>query len=352
MMLGLRHQLFAAAFQVIAATGADRWLRSVARGSGVILMFHHVRPAQPRDFAPNRLLEIAPAFLDTILDMLERSGFDLVSLDELPARLEGGRDARPFAALTFDDGYRDNVEYALPVLRRRGAPWTLFVTTDFADGKGRLWWLELEQAVDRLDRLRVELDGDTIDLPCRTAAEKGAAFETVYWRLRAGPEERLRSVIAGLGEMAGLDFSALARGLCLGWEELRALADDPKVTFGAHTLTHPMLAKHDEVAARREIAMSRSLIEERLGRPVRHFAYPVGDPTSAGAREFRLAREAGFATAVTTRPGHVFAGHAAHLHALPRVSVNGLFQSEAALTSLLSGVPFLMFNRGRRINVA
>lgn len=351
-MLGLRHQLFAAAFQAIAASGADRWLRPVARGSGVILMFHHVRPEQPRDFAPNRLLEIAPTFLDATLHMLERSGFDLVSLDELPPRLQERRDARPFAVLTFDDGYRDNVEHALPVLRRHGAPWTLFVTTDFADGKGRLWWLELERAVDRLDRLQVALDGETIDLPCRTAAEKRAAFETVYWRLRAGPEERLRSVIARLGERAGLDFSALARDLCLGWDELRALADDPKVTFGAHTLTHPMLAKHDEAAARREIAMSKSLIEERLGRPVRHFAYPVGDPTSAGAREFRLAREAGFATAVTTRPGHVFPGHAAHLHALPRVSVNGLFQSEAALRSLLSGLPFLMFNRGRRINVS
>jgi peptidoglycan/xylan/chitin deacetylase (PgdA/CDA1 family) len=113
-----------------------------------------------------------------------------------------------------------------------------------------------------------------------------------------------------------------------------------------------MLAKHDEAAARQEIAASKSVIEERLGRPVRHFAYPVGDPTSAGAREFRLAREAGFATAVTTRPGHVFPGHVAHLHALPRVSVNGLFQSEAAMRSLLSGVPFLMFNRGRRINVS
>ena len=85
--------------------------------------------------------------------------------------------------------------------------------------------------------------------------------------------------------------------------------------------------------ARREIADSKAIVEAKLGRPVRHLAYPVGDPTSAGPREFRLAREAGFATAVTTRPGHVFPAHAQHLHALPRIS-NGLFQSEAALKSL------------------
>ena len=113
-----------------------------------------------------------------------------------------------------------------------------------------------------------------------------------------------------------------------------------------------MLAKHDRETAWREIAASRAVVAEKLGRLVRHFAYPVGDPTSAGPRDFALAEQAGFETAVTTRPGHVFPVHADYLHALPRVSMNGLFQSEAALRSLLSGVPFLAWGRGRRLNVA
>jgi peptidoglycan/xylan/chitin deacetylase (PgdA/CDA1 family) len=352
MMSGLRHQLFTAGFRVITASGADRWLTPAARGSGVILMFHHVRPESPREFAPNRLLEITPGFLNIILEVLKQSGFELIALDDLPSRLSAQSDARPFAVLTFDDGYRDNVDHARPVLRRHAAPWTLFVATEFADGTGRLWWLELERAVARLDRIHVTLDARSLDLPCRTAAQKRTAFETIYWELRRGPEERLRSVIAELAENAGVKPAGLVQDLCLGWDDLRALADDPHVTIGAHTVTHAMLAKHDDATVRREIATSKSVLEERLGRPVRHFAYPVGDPTSAGPREFRLAREAGFATAVTTRPGHVFPGHAAHLHALPRVSMNGLFQTEAALRSLLSGVPFLIFNRGRRLNVS
>jgi peptidoglycan/xylan/chitin deacetylase (PgdA/CDA1 family) len=113
-----------------------------------------------------------------------------------------------------------------------------------------------------------------------------------------------------------------------------------------------MLAKWPAAFARREIAESRTVIEARLGRPVRHFAYPVGDPTSAGPREFALAHGAGYTTAVTTRPGHLFPAHRLHLRALPRVSVNGLHQSEEALRALLSGVPFLAWNRGRRVNVA
>ena len=82
------------------------------------------------------------------------------------------------------------------------------------------------------------------------------------------------------------------------------------------------------------------------------FAYPVGDPTSAGAREFALAREAGYEIAVTTRPGMLFPEHAAHLLALPRVSLNGLWQDLGYLDVLLTGAPFRLWNRGRRLNVA
>lgn len=343
-----RHRLFEAGFRTIAATGADRWLAPLARGRGVILTFHHVRPEPPGAYAPNRLLAITPDFLDLVLTTLARRGFDVIPLDAVPARLaEAGR--APFAALTFDDGYRDNVEHAVPVLRRHGAPWTLFVTSDFAEGRGRLWWLELERAIAGLRRVR--LPGTQIDQPAGSDGEKLAAFEGVYRHLRAGPEERLLAEVAGLCEQAGLPTGTLAPELCLTWDQLRELARDPAVSFGAHTVSHPMLAKHDPATLRREVEAGRDRLARELGRPVRHLSYPVGDPTSAGPREFALARELGFSTAVTTRPGHLFAGHVDHLQALPRVSVNGCHQSPAALASLLSGVPFLAWNRGRRLNV-
>src|SRR5919199_200492 len=165
--MALKHRLFSAGFKAIAATRADRWLRPVAQGAGVILTFHHVRPWRERDFAPNRLLEITPEFLDLTLRALRQRGFDIVPLDEVPPRLAAGQGRAPFAALTFDDGYRDNVEHALPVLRRHGAPWTLFATVDYAEGRGRLWWLELEEAIARLDRVSFALNGETINLQCR-----------------------------------------------------------------------------------------------------------------------------------------------------------------------------------------
>jgi peptidoglycan/xylan/chitin deacetylase (PgdA/CDA1 family) len=317
----------------------------------VILMLHRVRPWRPREFAPNRVLEITPEFLDVVLTELRREGFDVISLDAVPDRLRPGPAGRPFAALTFDDGYRDNVEHAWPLLRRHNAPWTLFVTTDFVDGRGRLWWVELEEAIARLDRVVLPRNGELLDLPSRTTVEKQAAFEVVYRHLRAGPEEQLRAVTAGLAAQAGVDPRRLAVELCLGWDEVQVLAREPDVSIGGHTLSHPILAKCHATTAMREITESRALLERRLGRPVRHLAYPFGDPTAVGVRESRLARQAGYVTATTSRPGHVFPDHAAHLHALPRVSINGLFQNKTALRALLSGVPFWIWNRSRVVTI-
>lgn len=346
--MNLRHRVFAAGFAAIAASRADRWLAPLARGRGLIFMLHHVRPARHDGFAPNALLEVTPGFLDRVLTLTRAAGYDLVPLGDVPDRL-GRQGGRPFAAITFDDGYRDNVEHALPVLKRHGAPWTLFVTSDFADGRGRLWWLELEEAIRALDSVTIAEPGLSVSLPTRSVEEKSAAYETIYWNLRGGAEDRLRAVIAGLAERAGVDTQKLCTSLCLSWDELRQVAGESDLTIGAHTLSHPMLAKHTDDTSRREIVESRARIAAELGREIAHFAYPVGDPTSAGPREFEFARQAGFVTAVTTRPGHLFPAHAERLHALPRVSLNGLHQSDAAVRALLSGVPFLVWNKGRKV---
>lgn len=347
-----KHRVFASGFRAIQAFGADRWLAPAARGLGVILTFHHVSPDPVPAFAPNRLLSITPDFLDLTLRELDARGFDIIGLDAVPDRLAARDYGPPFAVLTFDDGYRDNVEHARPVLERHGAPWTLFVASGFADQRGRLWWIELERAIARLDRVRIDIHGRSLDLPARSPQEKALAFEALYRDLRRGSETALLDRIADLCRQADLTPGGIAPELCLSWDELRALGRDPAVTFGAHTVSHPMLAKHDTATAAREIAESRARIEAELGRAIRHLSYPVGDPTSAGPREFALAADQGFATAVTTRPGHLFADHAGHLRALPRVSINGCHQSRAALAGLLSGVPFLAWNRGRRLNVA
>ena len=350
--MALKNHLIDAGFAAFRVSGLHKALAPVTRGQGVILAFHRVRPwrAGAAGFAPNRLLEITPEFLDEALGLTRRLGFEFVTLGEARRRLvEGGP---PFAALTFDDGYRDTRDMALPVLERHGAPFTVFFAPGFIERSAPLWWLELEEAVRRLDEVSFEREGIALRLPTRSVAEKNAAFARIYWALRARPEAELLAVCGALARQAGVDATAIADEAFLDWSEVAAFANHPLVGAGAHTMTHRMLAKWPRDVARAEMADSKAVLEAKLGRAVDAFAYPVGDPTSAGAREFDLAREVGFRCAVTTRPGMVFSEHAAHLTALPRVSVNGLWQNVGALETLLSGAPFLLWNRGRRLNVA
>jgi len=148
-------------------------------------------------------------------------------------------------------------------------------------------------------------------------------------------------------------MAALCRELCMDWDELSQMAADPLCTIGAHTVNHPMLKKiSDDASVRAEMEQSRAVLDAALGTRPEHIAYPVGDPTSAGPREFRIAAELGFKTGVTTRPGVLFKVHRDHLLALPRISVNGEFQQQRYLKVLMSGAGTAFWNGFRRVNAA
>lgn len=340
----MKERVIDAGLAFFRATGLHRHVASWTAGRGAILTLHHVRPAVPHEFAPNSGLEIEPSFLDAVLGRVRERGYDIVTLDEALRRLTAPA-SRRFVAVTVDDGYRDLPRHALPIFERHAAPFTAYVTTGFVDRTARLWWLELEAAVRVLSRIAVTVGAATIVLTTMTNHQKTAAFAILYRRLRALPEAAMRTAIGDLAAQAGIDTAGLPSALCMDHDEVRALARHPLCTIGAHTVSHPMLAKHDAATMWREIADGRAGLESTIGLPVRHLAYPVGDPGSAGAREFAAATALGFSTAVTTRPGVLFAAHAARPTALPRVSLNGRWQSLAMLDVLLSGAPFA-FGRG------
>jgi peptidoglycan/xylan/chitin deacetylase (PgdA/CDA1 family) len=261
--------------------------------------------------------------------------------------------SRRFACFTFDDGYRDNRDFALPVMREFDAPFTVYVASDFAEGTGRLWWIALEMVVAKAQVIEAEIGGVAVRLDASTVDAKQAAFDRLHDWMRALPGEHdIRREVSALCARHGVDENVLCRDLCMSWEELKPFADDPLVTIGAHTITHCNLAKQAEAIASHEMAVSRARIEAELQRPVVHLAYPYGDRIAAGTREFALAQAAGFKTAVTTRPGMVFPGSAGHLTALPRVSLNGNFQDRRILPVLTSGAATAMWNGFRRIDAA
>jgi hypothetical protein len=199
----------------------------------------------------------------------------------------------------------------------------------------------------------IPIDGKEHFFACENARQKRQTFGEIYGWLRSLKDEsELRRVVRDLGTRYGVDALAPCRELCMDWPEIEKLASTKLATIGAHTVNHVMLKKWPREKALQEIRRSREVVEASLGKPCEHFAYPVGDPTSADAREFEIAKEAGFKTAVTTRPGVLFPEHAEHLTALPRVSLNGNFQALRFVDVFLSGAPFALWNRFRRVNAA
>ena len=321
-----RTAMMKAALSALYYSGADGLLAPLTSGVGVIFTLHQVLPAASGDFQPNRILTVTPGFLEHVIQFVTGRGFEVLSLNEVEQRLSEGDFDRPFACFTFDDGYRDNREYAYPIFRRYGLPFAIYVPTDFVVGRGDLWWLKLEQVIARLQTVEIKMDGAWARFECRTTAQKELAFDRIYWWLRGIPEAEARAVVADLCRLHEIDVVSLCSDLIMNWDEVRDLANDPLVTIGAHTRRHFALAKLGRAEAHQEIQESVQRLEQELGRPCRHFSFPYGDECSAGPREFELVRELGLATAVTTQKGLIHARHADKLASLPRLSLNGEFQ--------------------------
>jgi len=350
---GLRKTIIRTGLEALYFSGAHMMLRPFVSGIGAILTLHHVRPPRRERFQPNRLLEVTPSFLEDVVSYLRQARLDLVSLDEMHRRLVEGDFQRRFVCITIDDGYRDALQWAYPILKRHQVPFAIYIATSFPDRLGELWWLALEAIVARNKRISLLIDGEEQGFECRTVAEKRHLFDQLYgWVRSFKTEEELRQVVRDLSARYRVDIAAFCEELCMTWDEVAGLADDPLVTIGAHTVNHAMLAKLPERSARSEMDLSRAVIQASLGVRPDHLAYPVGDRTSAGPREFGIAEELGFKTAVTTRPGVLFPAHGGHLTALPRLSLNGEHQQLRHARVLISGAATAMWNGFRRVDAA
>jgi peptidoglycan/xylan/chitin deacetylase (PgdA/CDA1 family) len=335
-------------------SGMHHWMRPLVGGVGAILTLHHVRPPRDDAFQPNRLLEISPVFLERLLRRLSRARIDVISLDEMHRRFISGDFKRRFVCITFDDGYKDLMRWAYPLLKKYEMPFALYIPTSFPDRLGELWWVALEAVIAQNRRIGMLIDGKQQFFECDSVSEKRELYDAVYGYLRSmKTEDELRKTVRDLCATYRVDIAAFCRDLCMSWEEIVELAADPLVTIGAHTVNHMILKKvPSDATVRAEIEMGRSVLEAALGKRPEHLAYPVGDATSAGPREFRIAAELGFKTATTTRPGVLFKVHRDFLTALPRISVNGEFQQQRYLKVLMSGAATAMWNGFRRVSAA
>jgi peptidoglycan/xylan/chitin deacetylase (PgdA/CDA1 family) len=278
------------------------------RGRLTIVIFHRVH-AQPDPLFPGEM--DAAAFRERLTWL--RDWFNVLSLDDGVASLvEGTLPARALA-ITFDDGYADNVDIALPILTDLGLHATFFIATGFLDG-GRMWNDTIIEAVrgapgDVLDLRPLGLSSFDI---ASTRARRGAIDALLPLLKHLQPDVRQ----ARVDEIARRVGVELPRNLMMSSPDVRRLAS-AGMALGAHTVSHPILCKVDAPTARREIAESRELLEGIVRQPVRLFAYPNGRPNQDyAARDVEIARALGFRAACSTASGAARCGDS--LFELPR----------------------------------
>ncbi len=319
-------------------------------GVGAILMLHRVTTAPPKPLGINRHLHVTPGFLDAAITEMKRLGYEFVSMDTALDRLRSARGGGRFATITADDAYRDNLTEALPVLEKHGAPMTIYVAPGLTGRSVDLWWDVLEEIVTAREEIYVTTPRGRTALDCTTPRRKVEANRIVHDYLTAElHEEERQNVLRAIAALAGVDPQAPSRETLMDWDEVRRADAHPLLTVGAHTVSHYNLRRLSQDAAWNEMVDSARIIEVETGRRPNHFAYPYGYESAVGPREVELAAAAGFDSAVTTRHGVIHPGHAAHLHALPRVSVNGRYQKIGHLRTMLSGVTGALANSGRRL---
>ena len=262
----------------------------------MVLLYHRVAELEldPWDMA------VSPAAFDGHLAVL-RERFRPVSLERLRAELAEGRIENGTVAVTFDDGYEDNLTEAAPLLSRYGVHASVFVVSAALESEGEFWWDELERLVlapDSVpDTLVVSIEGR--EHSWEIGPDRRPPYQELWQLLRPLPDRARRDVLTDLRAWSGQPLEARRTHRTLSAEHARELAGTGVVEVGAHTVTHPRLASLPEHEQRYELAASKQALEDVLGAPVTQFSYPFGGAGDYSPATVALAREVGFEVACT-----------------------------------------------------
>jgi CelD/BcsL family acetyltransferase involved in cellulose biosynthesis/peptidoglycan/xylan/chitin deacetylase (PgdA/CDA1 family) len=260
-----------------------------------ILMFHRVNDDHDPFFAGALSRTAFRAQMEYVA-----KHFPVVSLEEFSQKGLPENGHKYYVAVTFDDGYRDNFLHAFPVLRELCLPATIFLTTGYIESGELPWYDQVCLAFKLSTRRRlslVELGGPQSSLANHQERIE-ALNRTLAW-LRRLTEESRAEALAALFHSLRVVSPLTLPNVMLRWNDIRQMAKN-SIDFGAHTITHPVLARLPLERLKEEIGGSKCIIEGKLQMPVHHFSYPFGRPFDIGDRAPEIVQKSGFATAVTT----------------------------------------------------
>lgn len=258
------------------------------------------------------------------------SWFNVLPLDQAIDKLAQQSLPERAASITFDDGYADNHAIALPILKKYGLPATFFIATGFLNG-GRMWNDTIIESIRSSPLSTLDLSPMQLGIhPISSLPEKQEAIHSLIQQIKY---QSIQKRLALTSEIANLAQATPPTDLMMTTEEVVQLRQ-AGMQIGAHTVSHPILAKTDLAEARHEIHGSKRFLEETLGEPVRLFAYPNGKPDVDYLTEHvALVRDLGFDAAVSTASGSASVKNA-DFHQLPRFTPWDKTKSRFALRLL------------------
>lgn len=260
-----------------------------------VLMFHRVTD-RPDSMFPD---EMHAHRFDMVCNWLVKD-FNVLPLDEAAVRLKAGRLPARSLCITFDDGYADNHEVALPILKRHGLNATFFISTGFLDG-GRMWNDSLIEAVRACNR--AELDLASLGLGRHRLGSAEERRQTAVCLIRQLKYQSVDQRLETVERVADLAGVTLPTDLMMNSHQVGGLRR-AGMQIGAHTISHPILSKLDEATARAEIMGSKDYLEQLLGERIGLFAYPNGKPgEDYSPANVELLRGLDFDAAVSTEWG-------------------------------------------------
>lgn len=330
---------------ILYSTGLFKLSRLTHKGIGLVLALHSVRPDSGDTLFPNgkSCIETTPERLEFVMKFFIANKYQPVSLGEIPDMLGGNK--KNFFAVTFDDGYKDNLDFAYPVLKKLGIPFTVYVATGYQDSRIPLWTHILEDFIASNNEVEFDYLGVHYKLAFGTAESKRSALSQLHRIIKQGQPDDINSVMKVFTE----DIFEKTRSEMLSWGEINQLASDSLVTIGSHTVNHASLSKMGIEQVRSEYIDSRNIIEKNIGREVIHFAYPYGGREDVGAREIEELKALDcYSTATTTRVGSLFAAHSDYLNCLPRVGISNN-SDPVYLNFLVNGTYQAFINKTKRI---
>jgi peptidoglycan/xylan/chitin deacetylase (PgdA/CDA1 family) len=320
-------------------------------GIGHILMLHRVIPTDQiqtgQRFIPTDM-EISTDEFENIITYFMERDYAFVSLDDIYNILHQDNINKKFIAITFDDGYVDVYNYAYPILKKRGVPFSINVTTGFPDRSVIIWWYLLEELLLNYQDLSFEINGNNYTYHFANQREKYFAFREIRDFILDSTRESFLEKMERIFGPFQIDLLKKTQELSLSWDQIREMSRDPLVTIGGHTVNHKPLGKLTMEKIREEIQGAAARIQEQVGKKVEHFSYPFGRK-ECGPREFAIVKEMGFKTAVTTRFTNIFPEHRDRLECLPRIYKIGEIPLERYLGVITSGALSAMVYRFNRI---